>query len=169
MSTEWSWKTKITVAVVLVMIFAPIFMMRESFLDDQVKRAWMTKDTPDAPKTIDRIAWIYRITARPEKAVVIEEEWLKYYGGNWEKINDGQGYMPWKINMADAKMAKPWNERPHPMTPNVLLRLADAEEKGRAYREAKSLYETIIKYFPENADAVKEATKGLQRDKTRTF
>jgi hypothetical protein len=168
-SSEWSTKTKIIVALVLIMIFAPIYMLTEGFLDKMVAKQWLVKDTPDAPKTIYRIAWIYKITQRPEKQVALEKEWLKYYGGDWEKINDGAGWMPWEINMAEAKMAKPWAERPHPLTPTILLDLADWEEKGRSYIPAKTIYGSIIKYFPEDAAAVTQAQKGLMRDKVRTF
>jgi hypothetical protein len=169
MSTEWSWKTKLTVALVLFMIFAPIYMLTEGFLDKQVAKQWLTKDTPDAPKNIYRIAWIYKITSRPEKQIAIEKEWLKYYGGDWEKVNDGAGWMPWEVNLADVKMQKPWSEKPHPLTPVVLLDLGEAAEKGRAYIPAKTLYQEIIKYFPEDAASVTQANKGLMRDKVRTF
>jgi hypothetical protein len=168
-SSEWSTQTKITIALVLALIFAPIYMLTEGFLDKQVQKYWLVKDTPEAPKNIYRIAWIYKVTGRPEKQLGVEKEWLKYYGGDWEKINDGEGWMPWEINVAEAKLPKPAAEKPNALTPMILLDIADAAEKGRAYTSAKSLFNSIIKYFPEDAAAVTQAQKGLMRDKVRTF
>lgn len=169
--TDWSTRTKITIVVVLIILFAPIYLLSDYGLGNMAKKYWAQREKSDSPQMIYKIARTYEITFRPEKAKPVYTEWLLYYGGEWEKIGQGEsrGYLPWEYSIDGGKLPKPVDKRPHTLTPYVLMHIALMEEKERHYVNSKHLFNIIKTYFQDCPDAVKQADLGLLRDKTRTF
>jgi hypothetical protein len=169
---EWTTKTKIMIVVALIILFLPIYMISEPGLQRTMKGAYAQRDLPSSPTTIYRCARVYEISLRPDKADQVYREWLRHYGGRWGRIQVGEqfGYFPWELDGAnETALPKPVSDVPHPLTPDILNRIAMHYEKDREYGKAKFLWAVILTYFKDNPDGVKQASAGIARDKVRTF
>ncbi len=87
---EWTWKTKITIVVCLLLFFVPIYMTSPAGLERFMKKAYAERDKPGSPKVVYNCARVCEITMRQERADEIYKEWLSLGGDDLARLkNDG--------------------------------------------------------------------------------
>jgi len=168
--SEMTKKTKVGILIGLTILFFPTFALSGFGMEFWHKRIKEKDTDPRSPENLLTLAHVYHHTYREETYRDMIIEWLDRYGGDETEKAPEDHYQPWDKSPYDEEHPRPptWNKEPNKLTGQALCDLAEHLESNHRYPNSKHLFEMVVKYFSNDADALSRATKGLLREKTRT-